>query len=353
MCLEDPGEDARWTKGIRLVTMVDVARHAGVSVMTVSNVVNERRYVSSQTRAKVLESITALGYSVNTTARNLRQGRTGVIGLAVPEIDRPYFGLLCALMTERAAQYGYALVIEQTGSRRESEMAAIRHARLRSYDGLFLHANRLTEDDTPLLRGDYPVVVLGEHTYSTPVDRIVMDDEAGGAIAASHLIERGCRSVAMVGGRVGEPGELDVATLRTKGFLAAVEENGPGFARPRLSATSYGLAQSRTALHELFAADSGIDGIFCATDTVAFGVLRGLADLGVRVPEDVKVVGFDNVTECAYSTPSLTSVAPDHDGMVSAGMRLLMERLSGERAAGDYREIVGHVGLAVRETTGV
>ena len=107
-----------------MATMQDVARHAGVSVMTVSNVINDHPHVRDTTRAKVLASIAELGYHVNTAARNLRQGRTGVIGLAVPDIDRPYFGLLARLLIDRAAAHGYELVIEQTSARpgRQSQL---------------------------------------------------------------------------------------------------------------------------------------------------------------------------------------------------------------------------------------
>src|SRR5690606_37862171 len=122
------------------VTMHDVALHAGVSVMTVSNVVNGRPHVRASTRERVLASIAELGYHVNTTARSLRQGRSGVIGLAIPEIDRPYFGHLATLLIERARERGFDLVVEQTDASRDRELDAISRSRLRNYDGLVLSA---------------------------------------------------------------------------------------------------------------------------------------------------------------------------------------------------------------------
>lgn len=334
-----------------MTTMADVARHAGVSVMTVSNVVNDHPHVRAETRARVLASIAALGYRVNTTARSLRQGRTGVIGLAVPEIDRPYFGMLAAQCVERAAERGYGLVIEQTGSRREAELDAILHSRLRSYDGLLLHASHLVDEDAALLRGDHPVVVLGERAYRAPIDHVLMANEAGGALAARHLIDIGCRRIAMLGGRVASADDIDVATSRTRGFLTALADAGrpadPGLVWP----TPYTLQDAHRAMQQLCREVPGVDGVFCATDLVAFGALRAAADLGLQVPRDVAIIGFDDVPEAAYRTPSLTSVAPDHAAMVDAALDLLVRRIAGERDAEDYREVIGPVALVAREST--
>ena len=334
-----------------MVTMQDVARHAGVSVMTVSNVVNEHPHVRTATREKVVAAIAELGYRVNTTARSLRQGRTGVAGLAVPEVDRPYFGMLANLLIERAHEHDYEIVIEQTGSRREGEMDAIQHSRLRSYDGLLLHAAQLAQDDAMLLRGDYPIVVLGERSYSAPVDHVVMANEEGGRLAAEHLVAAGCRKVAMMGGRFWTPGDNDVATVRTKGFADALAEAGMAFEAPQVRETRYALEESCAAVRGLFEDVPDVDGIFCATDWVAFGVLRGLADIGKRVPEDVKVVGFDDVPQAEFTTPSLTSIAPDHEAMADAAVRLLVGRISGERSRDDYQEVVGQVTLRERESS--
>lgn len=334
-----------------MVTMQDVARHAGVSVMTVSNVVNEHRHVRESTRQRVLASIAELGYRVNTTARSLRQGRTGVIGLALPQIDRPYFGMLSAMVIERAAVYGYDVVIEQTGSRREGEMDAIQHSRLRSYDGLLLHAAELADEDAALLRGDFPIVVLGERAYSAPVDHVVMANEEGGAVAARHLVERGCRRPSMIGGRMWSPGDVDVATIRTKGFVAAVQQAGLAFDPRQIWVSPYTLEAARASVHGLLEAVPDVDGIFCATDHVAFGVLRGLAELGLRVPQDVCVIGFDDVPEASYTTPSLTSIAPDHAAITDDALSLLVKRISGERPANDYREVISAVSLVEREST--
>ncbi len=334
-----------------MATMQDVARHAGVSVMTVSNVVNEHPHVRAATREKVLAAIAELGYQVNTTARQLRQGRSGVIGLAVPEIDRPYFGQLATLLIEHAATRGFELVVEQTAARREREEGAIARSRLRSYDGLLLSAVQLHDDDAALLRGDFPVVVLGERSFTEPLDHVVMANETGGALAADHLADRGCARIAMIGGRIDADAETDAGSLRAQGFVAALRARGHAdrdwTVRPARYTYEGGYDGTLALLDEW----GLIDGLFCATDVVAIGAVRALADCGLGVPGDVRVVGFDDVPLASFTTPSLTSVAPDHDAMASAAIDLLIDRIEGKRGPDDYRAVTGPVRLVAREST--
>ncbi|MBZ6371147.1 MULTISPECIES: LacI family DNA-binding transcriptional regulator [Microbacterium] len=332
-------------------TMQDVARHAGVSVMTVSNVINDHPHVRATTRQKVLESISALGYHVNTAARSLRQGKTGVIGLAVPDIDRPYFGMLARLLIDRAAAHGYELVIEQTHASREREVDAISRSRLRSYDGLFLYAAELRDDDAMLLRGEFPIVVFGEHAYSGPIDHVEMANADGARLATAHLIERGCRRVGILGGRIGDPDDIGVATLRTRGYREALEAAGIAFDPALVRDAEYSYEGGSAQAAALLAEVDDLDGLFCATDVIAIGAMRALHEAGRRVPQDVRVVGFDDVSLAAFTTPSLTSIAPGHDEMADAAMEMVLGRISGERAADDYRSFTGPARLVEREST--
>ena len=334
-----------------MVTMQDVARRAGVSVMTVSNVVNEQPHVRPATRAKVLEAISELGYHVNTAARSLRQGRTGVIVLAVPEIDSPYFGLLATLLIERAAARGYDLLVEQTAARRDRELDAIARSRLRSYDGLILSAVQLHDDDAGLLQGDFPIVLLGERSYTQPLDHVLMANEEGAALATGHLIQRGCSRIAMLGGRIGAPGDIDVGTLRARGHLSALAEAGWRADERLVRPVDFTYEGGHRATHELLDEFGDLDGLFCATDLVAVGAVRALADRGVRVPDEVKVVGFDDVPLASFLTPSLTSVAPDHQVMADAVISMIVDRIEGARPADDYRVFTAPVRLSEREST--
>lgn len=334
-----------------MVTMQDVARHAGVSVMTVSNVINARPHVREATRDRVLTAIDDLGYAVNATARSLRQGRTGVIGLAVPEIDRPYFGLLSELIIARAAQDGYEVVVERTGADREREIGALRHSRLRSYDGLIISAVNLAGADAALFRGELPVVVLGERAYEGTVDHVVMANADGAGLVARHLIEQGARRLAMIGGIHDPSAPAAAGTLRAAGFVEAARAEGVQVDPRMLVDCGYTFEGGRRSVEHLLETGLAFDGLFCATDVVAIGAIRGLRDRGLGVPDDVLVAGFDDVPVAQFTVPSVTSVAPDHAGMADAAVSMLLSRIAGERGADDYREHISTMRLEVREST--
>jgi len=335
-----------------MVTMGDVARAAGVSPMTVSHVVNDHPHVKESTRAKVLEVMDRLDYRVNVAARNLRTGRTGTIGLAVPEVDRPYFGQLAARIITAAAKYNLRVAIEQTGASRENELDALSLSRNRLYDGLILSTVGLGPADTDLLKVDYPVVILGERIFDGPVDHVAMPNVNGACAATSHFIERGCRRIVMVDGQVS--GEVDVSGLRLTGYRQALERSGIVF-DPSLvvNIEKFTMQSGGEVARALVASRKGFDGVFCVTDTVAIGVLRGLADAGVRVPSRVKVIGFDNIDEGAFTVPSLSSIDPDHERMARTAVSLLVRRIEGGVAGKPRREFVSKFSVVERESTHV
>ncbi|MBB5138329.1 DNA-binding LacI/PurR family transcriptional regulator [Thermocatellispora tengchongensis] len=309
-----------------MVTMQDVARLAGVSKMTVSNVVNNREGVSDAVRQRVLEAIRRSGYRVNVSARTLKSGRTGVIGLAVPEIDRPYFGHLAALVIDAARRQGFHVAIEQTGAAADGEADAITHSRTLHFDGLILSAVALDRlDDRPAEAG-YPIVMLGEQDFGGRFDHVAMPNEEGAKAATAHLADRGCRRIAIVTGGVLD--RVNAVSRRYHGYLAALTERGLDV-DPSLFVPLDGLTMEagRAAAHRL--ADSGheVDGVVAVTDTVALGVLRGLADRGLRVPGDIRLIGFDDVPEASYSVPSLSTVAPDHEWMAAKAVELVAQRI--------------------------
>jgi len=333
-----------------MVTIGDVARAAGVSPMTVSHVINDHPHVKESTRAKVLEVMDRLDYRVNLAARNLRTGRTGTIGLAVPEVDRPYYGQLAARIITAAAKHNLRVAIEQTGASRENELDALSLSRNRLYDGLILSTVGLGPADTDLLRVDYPVVILGERIFDGPVDHVAMPNVEGACAATMHLVGRGCRRVVMVDGQVGE--EIDVSRLRLTGYRQALERSGIAF-DPSLvvNIEKFTMQSGAEVARALVASRKRFDGIFCVTDTVAIGVLRGLADAGVRVPARVKVIGFDNVEEGAFTVPSLSSIDPDHETMARTAVSLLVRRIEGGLPRKPRQEFVSKFSVVEREST--
>ncbi|MEP6478938.1 MAG: LacI family DNA-binding transcriptional regulator [Rhodoglobus sp.] len=329
-----------------------MANAAGVSPMTVSNVINAHPHVKSATRERVVKAMADLDYRVNVAARNLRAGRTFTIGLAVAELDRPYYGQLAARIVAEAARHNLHVLIELTGASRENEIDALGLSRNRMYDGLILTAVGLGAADADLLKVDFPVVILGERIFDGPVDHVAMANVDGAHAATRHLIDRGCRRIAIIDDHRDQ--ETDASSLRYAGYRAALEEAGLDI-DPKLAITldvpSFSLQDGRNAARRLVESGADFDGVFCVTDTVALGVMRGLADAHVRVPDDVLVIGFDNIEEAAFNVPSLSTVDPDHALMAKTAVDLLVRRISeaGNRSA--PVEFVSSYRVIEREST--
>ncbi|MFD1717862.1 LacI family DNA-binding transcriptional regulator [Georgenia deserti] len=334
--------------------MIDVAREAGVSAMTVSNVINGRPGVSAETRLRVLEIVSKLGYQVNLAARNLRAGRSGAIGLIVPDIDRPYYAHLAGRLAAGLERRGLHLVVERTGGDAERELEALSYGRLHRYDGVIVSPLRVAAGDLDRLRFDTPVVFIGESPVPTIYDHVMMDNVGGARAATRHLITTGSRRIVIFGGRR----ELDVddmPSLRTRGYLEAHTELGVEVDEQLVvEVESFDPGTALRAIKELHAAGIEFDGVFALTDAAAMGVLRALTDLGIAIPHDVQVVGFDNGTETEFLVPRLSSVEPGNDAMAERVLELLERRISAVDHPDDPPEAVTTVvnaQLVLRETT--
>ena len=304
-------------------TVRDVARLAGVSPKTVSNVVNGQVPVRDATRERVQRALEALDYVPNLSARGLRNGRTGVIALALPTLATAYSAELAHHVVEAAARRGWRVQVEETGGggRREAELLS--SAREHLVDGVVL--NPVLLETSALRRGDSlpPVVLIGEVDQPV-VDHVWVDNVAASAALTSLLLARGHR-------RIGVLGVMRSASsrLREEGFRQAFAAAGlavdPGLEirTDRWHPTGgYEAVRSWLATHE------PPEALFCFTDSLALGALHALAEAGVRVPDDVSVVGYDDVAEAAHYTPPLTTVTFDKAALAEAVLARLALRIA-------------------------
>jgi DNA-binding LacI/PurR family transcriptional regulator len=328
----------------------DVAERAGVSVKTVSNVVNGYLHVRPDTRARVLEAISELDYRPNISARNLRRGRTGIIALAVPELDIPYFAELARHVVTAAARHDWTVLIDQTNGDREQERLVAGGIRDHLIDGLIFSPLALTGADlAPGIDGT-PMVLLGERVDHGPADHVAIDNVAAARDATAHLIALGRRRIAAVGAQ--HTAEAATARLRLAGWSAALNDAG---LRPDpdlvAAAPSWHRADGASAMRTLLAGGARPDAVLCFNDTLALGAIRALHDAGLRVPADVAVAGFDDIEDGRYFIPTLTTVAPDKADLARVAVDLLAARVSGADRAPPREETVPHR-LIVRESTG-
>ena len=329
-------------------SLKDVARLAGVSIKTVSNVVNDYQHVSEATRSRVQEAIDQLGYRPNLTARHLRYGRSGIIGLALPELGIPYFAELAEEVIGAAERQSWSVLINQTDGRGDRERLTSSGARSRTIDGLIISPLALDAEFLAGLRTDLPLVLLGEQVGPGVADLVAIDNVTAAREATEHLLGLGRRRIAAVGDqRVSAAG---TANVRLRGYREALTaagiEHDPELVVP---AESYHRPDGAAAMRLLLSLDEPPDAVFCFNDLLALGALRTLLAAGLRVPEDVAIVGVDDIEDGRFSTPTLTTVAPDKAQIAEVAVAMLLERINGLDAP--PREVTARHSLQIREST--
>jgi DNA-binding LacI/PurR family transcriptional regulator len=325
---------------VERVTLRDVAIRAGVSVMTVSNVVRGYRHVSPRMRERVQAAIDELGYRPNLSGRSLATGRSRVLALAVPDLRRPYFAELAHVFARVSTARGYRLLLEETGGTPGGERSVLRDLEAGIVDGVVIHPQALTAAELEGLRRDTPLVFLGEDPRPPTADQVAIDNVVAAEEALAHLVALGRRRIGFLGH---EPGALSrPSELRIEGYRRALDRSGLPFDASLLVARGEGNAVgAERALATALDAGLTIDGLLCRDDLAAVGALRALQQRGLAVPGDVAVVGWDAIDLGASTVPSLTSVAPDTRTLGERALDLLLDRMDDRELPG--RQVtVGH-----------
>lgn len=332
-------------RSINHVTMADVAREAGVSMMTVSRVVNDKGDVSVATRERVLEAIDRLGYRPSSIARGLATRRTGTLGLVVPDVANPFFAEVARGVEQVAYAEGYNVFLCNTDEDPERELEVLGSLEEKRVDGIVLCSSRLASDDLYIVVESHPAVVLVNRRADgagANVAAVLVDDVTGGRLATEHLLEAGHRAIGFVAGPLGSHSGQG----RLAGYAAALVEAGverdAGWVEPSSPVVEGG----RIAARRLLSRHPELTALICYNDLVAVGTLGACRELGLHVPHDLAVVGFDDIPLAALVTPPLTTCRiPRVELGLKAG-ELLFGQIRGE--AGGAREIVLAPELIVR-----
>jgi DNA-binding LacI/PurR family transcriptional regulator len=329
----------------------DVALRAGVSVKTVSNVVNGFQFVSDKTRAKVQAALDELDYRPNLSARQLRGGRTGIVALAVPEISSPYFAELAAQFVQHAKGHGWTVLIDETQGAPESERLVLDGIKSHLVDGLIVSPLALTAKEIESRRDRTPLVLLGERLTHSPVDHVSIDNVAGARAATAHLASLGRTRIAAIGSQPHISG--GTAALRLRGYRAALKTAKIPY-DPQLvvPARSYHRADGYAAMSALLDRPQRPDAVFCFNDLLAIGALRALHERGCRVPGDVALIGFDGIEDAEFHTPSLSTITPDKGEIARLALAFLERRITGGATAEAQEGYATFELLARQSTTG-
>lgn len=337
-----------------VVTLKDVAQEANVSPATVSYALRGGQYVSKDTMAKVQKAVKKLGYTTNQAARNLRNGRTGVLEVGVHELDIPYFySRMAEAMVQRIERSGYKALVVQTGANVRTVREAVSRLADQPCDGLITNAGGMSSAELKRLGMGKHVVLIDDFSEKLVLDTVLVSGEEGLRLSTKHLIERGCTNIAYVGGSYMPIAELDPANsgdLRKRGYASALVEAGLEYRPENMYDAIWMVEPGRDAAGRIIKDGMPYDGIVCATDSLALGLIRGFADKGIRVPDAVKVSAFDGISVGNYMVPTLTTVAVDIEDMAAKAVDMLISRVEGTYNSAPRREFV-NLELIVRESS--
>jgi len=317
------------------VTIRTVAEDAGVSVAAVSKVLRDAYGVSETLRGKVQASMEKLGYRPHAAARGMR-GQTYTLGVLLPDLRNPFFADIMTGLNDALERTQYQPLLGVGQAATGTEHAQIDAMLDRQMDGIILVAPRLAVDELRRLAEQTPLVLIGNHfPAETLFDSVNNDDETGAVLAVRHLYESGYRNIAYLSLDVPPPTEGMTTAYRDIGYRRAMKELG--LTRLiRVVSTQQTPREVQVAARHLLESRNRPEAIFCWTDFVAFEVLSVARELGLSVPNDLAVVGYDNTTWCELSQNALTSI--DQSGQVLGlqAARLLIERIKGRENPEHY-----------------
>lgn len=311
-----------------MATIHDVAHDAGVSPTTVSRYLNNRIDLPAPTAARIDAAIAKLDYRPNLLAKRLSTGKSEAIGLVTPEISNPFFAELAAAVEDEAERHGYAVFMSSTRGDLARELSSLERLRDRHVDGLILMTNRPDDGQlAAMIRDSGHVVLVDEDIPGVEVPRIFVENEHGAYLATRHLIERGHRTIAMIGG----PKGLLTVEERRAGFERAMGEAGLPIRPDHLPLGPYTREFGRAAAGAIMWAPDRPTAILAGSDYLAIGVLETLGKFGVSVPDDMSLIGFDDMPFADLIAPGLTTIRQPIAAMGRLAFKTLLALMNQEQ----------------------
>ncbi|MYM62794.1 LacI family DNA-binding transcriptional regulator [Pseudomaricurvus sp. HS19] len=331
-----------------MVTIKDVARLAGVSIATVSRTLSKPDSVAEATREKVMTAVAKSGYVTNALASNFRRRQTNNVVVLVPDISNPFYAAVIQGIESRAMEAGYRILLGDTLHSREREKAYAQLVRQRQADGLIClgreipvdrELNRKSADDS------LPVVMACEYSGPLKVPSVVINNVQAAQDMVQHLLSLGHKRIGFING----PEDSPLCVGRLQGYCDALRVAGIEVKPALIEAGDFSLASGYEAARRLFKQRSKPTALFCACDEMAIGAMHAARDLGMDIPGDLAIAGFDDIDAAAYSYPPLTTVRQPRSEIGQTAMALMLEAL-GEKPPMPRLVILPHE-LVVRAST--
>lgn len=329
-------------------TIKDIALAAGVSTTTVSHVVNNTRFVDPETRERVLQSMSALGYQPNFLARSLRKGESKTIGLIVPDAANLFFAEVARKIEDYGFQQGYSVILGNSDNNPQKQSSYINTLLAKRVDGVIFISSGGEEKDLAKLREyQVPVVVADRDVPLEFADVVLVDNERGGYDATRYLLELGHRRIACITG----PHDLSPSMQRIEGFQRAMKEFHLDINPEYITAGDFQFHGGELAMDQLLKRYPRPDAVFVFNDMMAFGAMSAIRKAGLEIPKDISVVGFDDIELSSAILPALTTVAQPFDEIARWTTNLLVQRMTDKSSDGKQR-IILQAALVKRASAG-
>ncbi|GLI10628.1 catabolite control protein A [Paenibacillus tyrfis] len=310
------------------VTIYDVAREAGVSMATVSRVVNNNPNVKPQTRKKVFEAIERLGYRPNAVARGLASKKTTTVGVVIPDISNSIFSEVARGIEDIANMYHYNIILSNADKKKEKEIRVINTLLEKQVDGLLFMGGAITEEHIQAFKtSSVPVVLCATADEQRTIPSVDIDHEKAAFDAVNVLLENGHRDIAMISGTLQDPAN---GYARYQGYKKALEAANIPVREELVRIGNYRYESGLEVTKYFLELDNRPTAIFAATDEMAIGAIHTLQDNGLKVPEDMSVISVDNIRMASMVRPLLTTVAQPMYDIGAVAMRLLTKLMNKE-----------------------
>lgn len=329
-------------------TIREVARLANVSPTTVSHVLNNTRRVSPDVRDRVLRVVQSIHYQPNALARSLRRGETHTLGLVLPDSANPFFAEIGRSIEAAAFQSGFSVILCNSESNPEKEMFYLDVMARKRVDGILLVSAGISPAHLEEFRSrGIPVVAMDRDFAGLDIDTVLSDNQYGAVLATRHLMALGHRRIACITG----PSGISPSAQRATGYARALEEARLPIDPNLVVRGDFRPESGWRAARTLFSLKSPPDAIFACNDMMAIGVLRAASELGLRIPVDAALVGFDDIELSAYTHPALTTVSQDKTGLAATAVQFLVERITSDNRL-ELRRALLQPRLVVRRSCG-
>jgi LacI family transcriptional regulator len=310
--------------GEAITTMRDVAEHAGVSVTTVSHVINDTRHVSEELRTRVEEAMRELAYQPNALARSLRRNESCTIGMILPDGTNPYFAEIARSIEDKSFSEDYSVIICNSDGDLSKELNYINVLMEKRVDGIIFVAAGMSAAHIRMLQEKrMPVVVVDRDSPGVMVDSVQIDNAAGGQLATDHLVELGHERIACIAG----PSYVTPSGERVDGYRRALHEAGLSADADDVLLGNFNAESGYQAATQLLSRSDPPTAIFACNDLMAIGAISAARAMGFRMPRDISIVGFDDIQLAHYSNPPLTTVRQPKYEMGRLATNLLLERI--------------------------